>query len=155
MFIKLPVKGVNHQRFLVCTNHDKLLHTYTFSCATDVDKMKDLLLTISGYDVSIDSIWTTMLKLNITCNIDTVDKNHKTLRELYIVGGVASVVGAIIGTMIITTVVIVLLIKWYNKRWKHTMSRRLYVAMSGDILKKMPYSLFSCSIKYSLVLASS
>ena len=132
VFIKLPaVNGVNYQHFLVCTNHDKLLRNYTFSCATDVDKMTDLLLTISGYDVSIDSIWTTMLKLNITCSIDTVDKNHKTLRELYIVGGVAGVVGAIIGTMIITTVVIVLLIKWYNKRWKDTMSRRLYACTLG------------------------
>ena len=124
VFIKLPVNGINYQHFLICTNHNNLLHNYTFSCATDVDKITDLSLTISGYDVSIDSIWTTMLKINVTCSNGSVEK-HRTWPVLYIIMG--AVGGpAVSGAVITMAVVTVVLIKWYNKRQKHTMSRRLY-----------------------------
>ena len=135
VFIKLPVNGVNHQHFLVCTSHEQLLRNYTFSCATDVDKMTELSLTVSGYDVPIDSIWTTMLKINITC-IDTVDKDHKAGPVLLIIGGVVVVVSIIGGTILTAVIVVLLLIKWYNKRIKDTMSRRLYA--STLIMNKVP-----------------
>ena len=130
VLVKLPIHGINHQHFLACFNHSQALpqelHNYTFSCATGINKITELLLTISGYDVSIDSVWTAMLNVNITC-IDTVDKSreHKRskLSKLEMIIGVGVISAIIINVTLILSVVFY---KVYNKRERHTISRQLY-----------------------------
>ena len=131
VFVKLPIHGINHQHFLVCFNHDQALprelHDYTFSCVRGIHRMTELLLTISGYDVSIDSVWTAMLNVNITC-IDNVDRDqeHKSstasIPEIMIGIGVISAIGG----AIISAVVIIVLFKFYYDNKRHAMSRRMY-----------------------------
>ena len=126
VFVKLPTHGVNHQHFMVCFNHGHALYNYTFSCATGIFRMTELLLTISGYDDSIGSVWTAMINVNITCT-DTVDQDqehkNKSLSMLEMMIGVGMISAIIIGGTVILTVVIV---KVCNKRSRHNISRQLY-----------------------------
>ena len=126
VIIELPVDGTNVQHFLTCTEHQSQLErNYTFSCATNIDKMKELSLAVSGYDVVNESVWATQLKLYLIHNCSTVDHDnpdhdHKAI-PLILMMWVASASVAI-GSVI----VLVIFVKCYRVRMKHTMSRRLY-----------------------------
>ena len=128
VFIKLPVDGINYQHFLVCIKrHSRLERNYTFSCATNVDKMAELPLTVSGYDVAVGSTWTTMLKIDIVHNcssiVDTPDQDHHKDLPLLVAIIIWVVLAVIAVGSIISSVIFV---KCYNAHMKHAMSRRLY-----------------------------
>ena len=73
--IVLPVDGTDIQQ--TCFEHQSQLErNYTFSCATNIDKMKELSLTISGCDIDDGSVWATHLILYLVHNCSTVDYDN-------------------------------------------------------------------------------
>lgn len=69
IYVRLLHFPVYYQYFSVCVKSQFQLqrknYTGIFNCTTDVDKMRELVFTISGYDVTIDRVWNTILKINI------------------------------------------------------------------------------------------
>lgn len=124
--VKLPIDGTNVQHLLTCIKpQSQLERNYTFSCATNVDKMKELSLTVSGFDVDHGSVWTADLKLHLVhdCSIvdyENPDHDHKVVPPLRMMWGVSSGIAAVIGLIIF----IVIFVKCYRMCTKHEMSRQ-------------------------------
>ena len=124
--VELPVDGTNIQHFVTCIKRrSHLERNYTFSCVTDIDKMKELSLAVRGYDVIIGSVWTADLKLDLVHNCSIVHENpdhdHKAIPYIPMMW-VALAIVSISGS----TIFLVIFVKCYKKRIKHAMSRRLY-----------------------------
>ena len=116
--------------------------TSSFSCTTDVDKMGELVFTVSGYDVTIDRVWNTALKINIVdhCNIfDNSDNNRDFDNKqpskallIEVVGIVLGIVGTVIFGFIILKRCITRILK--QRRHQQYENEPLIQSTSNSIL---------------------